>query len=111
MSKALPSVVDPSPQSYCEQSKTLVIYLAENEHVQIDDKKCEVIKTSQSYNLVDLLSDLIAIVKILESFYSHYINISVMKLPKSFSGNKHILMNMVKKGILLNIKRCLLIVF
>jgi len=35
-------------QSYREQSKILLTYLAENEHVQIDDKKNEVLIQGKS---------------------------------------------------------------
>ena len=75
------------PQSYREQSKRLLTYLAENE--QIDEKKNEVIIQGKPYNLIDLLSDLIANRKRVESFDEHLYNfLKSLNFPKSLIGNK-----------------------
>ena len=46
--KALSSLVNLIHQSYREQNKSVLTYLAENEHVQIDDKRNVVIIHSKS---------------------------------------------------------------
>ena len=45
------------PQSYREQSKRLLTDLVGKEHVQIDDKKNEVLIRSKCYNSIDLIYD------------------------------------------------------
>ena len=72
------------PRSYREQSKRLLTYFTKNEHVQIDEKKNEVIILSKSKNLIYLASDMIANRKRLESydsleiFLSHQISQKVL---------------------------------
>jgi len=59
------------PQSYRKQSKRLLTYLTENEHLKIDDKKNEVIIHDKSCSLIDFVSNLIAYRKWSKSFDSH----------------------------------------
>ena len=62
------SAVNLLPQSYGEECKRLLTYLAESEHIKMDGKKNEVVIHRKTYNLVDLTSDLIANCKRLASF-------------------------------------------
>ena len=71
LSKGLSSVVDRMPQSYHEQSKRLLTYLAESEHLPIDDKKNEVLVYGKIYNLIYLIYDVVMNCKRLESIDSH----------------------------------------
>ena len=48
------------PQPYHKQRKRLFTYLAEDENLQIDDKKMEALIYDKSFNLIDLESDMIA---------------------------------------------------
>ena len=80
------------PQLYRQQIKRLLTYLAENEHIQVDDKKNEVLIQGNSYNLIDFVSDLIANCKRLELFDCHlYKFLKSSNFPKSLIGNKNIL--------------------
>ena len=60
LSKVLSNVVGLMPHSYSEQSKRHLTYLVDIEHIKIDYKKSDVIIHGKNYNLIDLVSDLIA---------------------------------------------------
>jgi len=66
--------------------------LAENEYVQIDDKKKEVLIHGKSCNLIYLVSDLIANLKRHESFNSRlYKFLKSSIFPKTLIAKKHVL--------------------
>jgi hypothetical protein len=86
----LTSVVDLVPPSYRQQSKRLLTYLAENEH--IDEKNNDVTIQGNSYNLIDFVSDLIAHRKRVESTDSHLYNVlKSSNFPKSLISSKQLL--------------------
>jgi len=59
-SKVTSIVVGLMPHSYSEQSKRHLTYLVDIEHIKIDYKKSDFIIHGKNYNLIDLVSDLIA---------------------------------------------------
>ena len=73
LSKALVSVANLLPQSHLKQCKIFLTYLDENDNVQINDKKNEILIHCQTCDLVGVVSELIVYKKRLELFYSFFV--------------------------------------
>ena len=82
------------PLSYREQSKRVLSYLMSEsgDQVQVDSIGKRIIIRGKSYNLVDLICDMVTNRKGLLSFDDNlYTFLSVSNFPKSLIGNKQIL--------------------
>ena len=82
------------PHSYREQSKRLITYLMESgqDHVQVDSNGKGIIIQGKSYNLLDLIYDMVVNRKGLLSFDAHLYNfLNALNFPKSLISNRQIL--------------------
>jgi hypothetical protein len=80
--------------SYREQSKQLITYLMENgqDHIQVDSNGKWIIIQGKSYNLLDLMYDMVTNRKGLLSFDSHLYNfLNTLNFSKSLISNRQIL--------------------
>ena len=80
------------PHSYREQSKRLLAYLLESDHIQVESNGTGIIIQGKSYNLLDLIYDMVTNRKGLLSFDTHLYNfLNTLNFPKSLIGNRQIL--------------------
>ena len=82
------------PHSYREQSKRLLTYLMESgqDHIQVDSNGKGIIIQGKSYNLLDLMYDMVTNRKGLLSFDTRLYNfLNTLNFPKSLIGNRQIL--------------------
>ena len=80
------------PHSYREQSKRLLIYLLESDQIQVESNGERIIIQGKSYNLLDLIYDMVTNRKGLLSFDTHLYNfLNTLNFPKSLIGNRQIL--------------------
>ena len=80
------------PHSYREQSKRLLAYLLESDHTQVESNGAGIIIQGKSYNLLDLIYDMVTNRKGLLSFDTHLYNfLNTLNFPKSLIGNRQIL--------------------
>jgi len=80
------------PLSYREQSKRLLIYLLESGQIQVESNGERIIIQGKSYNLLDLMYDMVTNRKGLLSFDTHLYNfLNTLNFPKSLIGNRQIL--------------------
>jgi len=80
------------PLSYREQSKRLLTYLLESGEIQVESNGERIIIQGKSYNLLDLMYDMVTNRKGLLSFDTHLYNfLNTLNFPKSLIGNRQIL--------------------
>ena len=80
------------PHSYREQSKRLLIYLLESGQIQVESNGERIIIQGKSYNLLDLMYDMVTNRKGLLSFDTRLYNfLNTLNFPKSLIGNRQIL--------------------
>jgi len=80
------------PHSYREQSKRLLIYLLESDQIQVESNGERIIIQGKSYNLLDLMYDMVTNRKGLLSFDTRLYNfLNTLNFPKSLIGNRQIL--------------------
>jgi len=80
------------PHSHREQSKRVLTYFTGSEHNQADSKGKQIIIQGKSYNLLDLLNDMVTDRKGHLSFDNHLYNFLItLNFPKRLVTNKRIL--------------------
>ena len=80
------------PHSYREQSKRLLTYLLESDQIQVESNGERIIIQGKSYNLLDLMYDMVTNRKGLLSFDTRLYNfLNTLNFPKSLIGNRQIL--------------------